>query len=108
MESHQQICGTLLLPDGAKRGVIRQVRNRIASVEILDPADPVPPDTRVWPGLIAPGFFDLHVHGGSGHDFMDGTREAFEAVCRAPRGCWPPPRLLPTRSYAVFWIWQPN
>jgi N-acetylglucosamine-6-phosphate deacetylase len=83
MESHQQICGTLLLPDGAKRGVIRQVRNRIASVEILDPADPVPTDTRVWPGLIAPGFFDLHVHGGSGHDFMDGTREAFEAVCKA-------------------------
>lgn len=26
---------------------------------------------------IAPGFIDIHVHGGGGHDFMDGTEEAF-------------------------------
>jgi N-acetylglucosamine-6-phosphate deacetylase len=26
---------------------------------------------------IAPGFIDIHVHGGGGHDFMDGTVEAF-------------------------------
>jgi N-acetylglucosamine-6-phosphate deacetylase len=26
---------------------------------------------------IAPGFIDIHVHGGGGHDFMDGTLEAF-------------------------------
>jgi N-acetylglucosamine-6-phosphate deacetylase len=32
---------------------------------------------------LAPGFIDLHVHGGAGHDFMDGTEEAFRAVCRA-------------------------
>jgi len=30
-----------------------------------------------------PGFVDLHVHGGDGADFMDGTAEAFAAVCRA-------------------------
>ena len=32
---------------------------------------------------LAPGFIDLHVHGGAGHDFMDGTLEAFRGVCRA-------------------------
>ncbi|MGA0557608.1 N-acetylglucosamine-6-phosphate deacetylase [Larkinella sp. VNQ87] len=26
---------------------------------------------------ISPGFIDLHVHGGGGHDFMDGSEEAF-------------------------------
>jgi N-acetylglucosamine-6-phosphate deacetylase len=26
---------------------------------------------------ISPGFIDIHVHGGGGYDFMDGTEEAF-------------------------------
>jgi N-acetylglucosamine-6-phosphate deacetylase len=30
--------------------------------------------------LLAPGFFDLHVHGGAGADFMDGTPDAFATV----------------------------
>ncbi|XZE52059.1 N-acetylglucosamine-6-phosphate deacetylase [Planctomycetaceae bacterium SH139] len=32
---------------------------------------------------LAPGFIDLHVHGGAGHDFMDGSEEAIAAACRA-------------------------
>ncbi|MDD4126001.1 MAG: N-acetylglucosamine-6-phosphate deacetylase [Eubacteriales bacterium] len=28
-------------------------------------------------GYISPGFIDIHVHGGGGYDFMDGTEEAF-------------------------------
>jgi N-acetylglucosamine-6-phosphate deacetylase len=31
---------------------------------------------------LAPGFVDLHVHGGNGADFMDGTADAFRTVCR--------------------------
>src|SRR5262245_24306485 len=34
-------------------------------------------------GYLAPGFVDLHVHGGDGADFMDGTEEAFRTACRA-------------------------
>lgn len=34
-------------------------------------------------GYLAPGFVDVHVHGGDGHDFMDGTEEAFRAICKA-------------------------
>ena len=29
---------------------------------------------------IAPGFIDLHIHGGGGSDFMDGTEEAFLTI----------------------------
>jgi N-acetylglucosamine-6-phosphate deacetylase len=32
--------------------------------------------------LIVPGFIDLHVHGGGGSDFMDGTVEAVRTVAR--------------------------
>ncbi len=34
-------------------------------------------------GYIAPGFVDIHVHGGDGADFMDGTVEAVRTACRA-------------------------
>lgn len=34
-------------------------------------------------GYLAPGFVDIHVHGGHGHDFMDGTREAISIAARA-------------------------
>lgn len=33
-------------------------------------------------GICAPGFVDIHVHGGGGRDFADGEPEAFETVCR--------------------------
>ena len=29
---------------------------------------------------VMPGFIETHVHGGGGHDFMDGTFEAFESI----------------------------
>jgi N-acetylglucosamine-6-phosphate deacetylase len=32
--------------------------------------------------FISPGFIDLHVHGGGGHDFMDNTVEAFLGVAK--------------------------
>lgn len=34
---------------------------------------------------VSPGFVDLHVHGGGGHDFMDGTVEAFLEVAKKHR-----------------------
>ena len=32
---------------------------------------------------VAPGFIDLHVHGGGGHDVMEGSLEALEAIAGA-------------------------
>ena len=34
-------------------------------------------------GYVFPGFVDIHIHGGGGADFMDGTAEAFETAVRA-------------------------
>lgn len=31
---------------------------------------------------VSPGFVDIHTHGGGGHDFMDGTSEAFLGAAR--------------------------
>lgn len=31
---------------------------------------------------IAPGFIDLHIHGGGGHDFMDGSENAFLEIAK--------------------------
>ena len=51
---------------------------------------------------LAPGFVDLHVHGGDGADFMDGTAEAFRTVCRchARHGTT---SLTPTSTVAPAW-----
>lgn len=32
---------------------------------------------------VSPGFIDLHIHGGGGHDFMDNTVEAFLGIAEA-------------------------
>lgn len=31
---------------------------------------------------LAPGFIDIHIHGGAGRDAMEASAEAFEAICR--------------------------
>ena len=36
-------------------------------------------------GFVLPGAMDLHVHGGGGCDFMEGTREAFETIVHTHR-----------------------
>lgn len=33
--------------------------------------------------FVAPGFIDIHVHGGGGHDFMDGNESAFLKIAEA-------------------------
>lgn len=69
----------LVLPDRIAAGGLDVDGGRIAAV--------LPGETPAGPGdldaggdYLAPGFVDLHVHGGAGADFMDGTPEAFEAV----------------------------
>src|SRR5262245_12162028 len=70
-----------LLPDGVVAvggSRIRAVRTSTgwgaeAGMEIVD----------LRGGYLVPGFVDLHVHGGDGADFMDGTEDAFRTVCKA-------------------------
>jgi N-acetylglucosamine-6-phosphate deacetylase len=49
-------------------------------------------------GYIAPGFVDLHVHGGAGADFMDGTAEAVATACGCHLRRIGRPMALPQRS----------
>jgi len=51
-------------------------------VEILRDAESMVGAIDVQGMYLSPGFVDVHVHGGDGADFMDGTAEAFAAVCR--------------------------
>ncbi|MBX9579737.1 MAG: N-acetylglucosamine-6-phosphate deacetylase [Gemmataceae bacterium] len=70
---------TLVLPD-------RLVPNGTLAVEdgrIAATGGPAPAGGVDLGGMyLAPGFVDLHVHGGDGADFMDGTAEAFRTACR--------------------------
>jgi len=36
--------------------------------------------------FIVPGFIDIHIHGGAGSDFMDGTVADFETICQFHAG----------------------
>ncbi len=78
--------GTLILEDRLLRdGQVEVVAGRITAIQ--SPAVPFPDAAAekvdLQGGYLAPGFVDLHVHGGAGADFMDGTEEAFRTVCRA-------------------------
>lgn len=54
---------------------IRIENGRIAEIGIMDEAG------RDMSGLIAlPGFVDIHIHGGNGGDFSDGTAEAMDKI----------------------------
>jgi N-acetylglucosamine-6-phosphate deacetylase len=78
--------GTLILEDRLLDGALLEVdgdrineikaKDKVGSGSHLNYID-------VKGGYLAPGFVDLHVHGGAGADFMDGTEEAFRTACRA-------------------------
>jgi N-acetylglucosamine-6-phosphate deacetylase len=71
---------TLVLPDRlAPRGSLMAEDGRITAV---GPATRQAAEIDLGGLYLAPGFVDLHVHGGDGADFMDGTAEAFRTVCR--------------------------
>src|SRR5687767_1095047 len=75
--------GTVILPDRLLEGAtVRVEGGRIVGIdttastgggEVVDLAG----------GYLSPGYIDIHVHGGDDSDFMDGTPEAFQTVCRA-------------------------
>lgn len=74
--------GSVITPsgivDGAviiNNGVITEVAGRHADIEGRREID-------AKGQFISPGFIDIHVHGGGGHDFMDNTLEAFKAIAK--------------------------
>jgi N-acetylglucosamine-6-phosphate deacetylase len=78
IENATAILPDRLLPEA--RVVLRA--GRIA--EVGRAGKRAPRDARVIDaagGYVSPGFIDVHVHGGGGSDFMDGTLEAARTVC---------------------------
>ena len=59
------------------RGSILITGNTITSVAEGNPDFPGALEIDAKGDYISPAFIDIHVHGGGGHDFMDGTEDAF-------------------------------
>ena len=69
--------GRFLLPEGVRTGLALVVRD--GRIDALVPEAEAPEGVRVEAGgqYVSPGFIDLHVHGGWGFDFLDGSVEAY-------------------------------
>ena len=75
--------GKVLTPEGWLQhasvilydGKIAEITDRpvdVSDIECVDASD----------CYVVPGFIDLHVHGGGGYDFMEGTAKAFDTVIK--------------------------
>lgn len=76
--------GPIVLADRVlENGRVLVRDGRIAAVETNRRAPPAGATVIELQGnILSPGLVDLHVHGGGGADFMDGTTEAVRTVCR--------------------------
>jgi N-acetylglucosamine-6-phosphate deacetylase len=86
MNKLQVFRGGLILPDRVVECGELEVRDgRIAAIRESSPTSG--PGTAelvdARDGFISPGFIDLHVHGGAGADFMDGSAAAVGRVLKA-------------------------
>ncbi|MCE9533939.1 MAG: N-acetylglucosamine-6-phosphate deacetylase [Planctomycetes bacterium] len=78
--------GYIVLPKGLlSGGVVVADAGRITFVGPVTEAPQTPKAEMIDldGGYLVPGFIDLHVHGGAGADFMDGTEEAWRTTCQA-------------------------
>src|SRR5436190_21658772 len=76
--------GNLVLPDQIMPGgTVRVVDDRITAVGNVLAESRDATLINAGDGYIVPGFVDIHVHGGAGSDFMDGTDEAFATALAA-------------------------
>ncbi|MCL2165245.1 MAG: N-acetylglucosamine-6-phosphate deacetylase [Oscillospiraceae bacterium] len=74
----------VILPDRIiKEGGIEIENGNIVRVFEKDGCDPSITDKMDCMGLyLAPGFIDIHLHGGGGADFMDGTENSVNTILR--------------------------
>jgi N-acetylglucosamine-6-phosphate deacetylase len=73
--------GSCIFPDGVREGLDVLVHD--GKISELRPRSDHPGERVVDLGgnYLAPGFVDLHLHGAVGHDTMDGSLQAFRAIC---------------------------
>src|SRR5262249_23935016 len=76
--------GTVVLEDRLlPQGEVDVSGDRITAVRPTPAATAAERVVDLRGGCLVPAYVALHVHGGAGADFMDGTAEAFRTVCRA-------------------------
>jgi N-acetylglucosamine-6-phosphate deacetylase len=76
--------GDLILPDLVLEEAFLVVEDgKIAAIDRQKPSSYTGPVTEIRDGYVAPGFVDIHVHGGDGADYMDGTPDAVRTANRA-------------------------
>ncbi|HWB61458.1 MAG TPA: N-acetylglucosamine-6-phosphate deacetylase [Chthoniobacteraceae bacterium] len=69
----------IIFPDRIEQGDVLVDGGRIANIGKIDtPGQEV---IDLAGNYLAPGFIDLHIHGAMSRDTMEGTLEAFEAIC---------------------------
>lgn len=68
----------IILPDKIERGSLLLRDGRIGSIQRVGKPKGAAIDLKG--GYLAPGFIDLHIHGGMGRDTMEASPEAFRAV----------------------------
>ena len=71
----------LIFPDGIRYGL--EIETRDGKIEEIRQQTETRGNGVIDLGgnYLAPGFVDLHVHGAVGHDTMEGSKEAFAAIC---------------------------
>ncbi len=73
--------GQIITPSGIiKNGSVLVDDGHIVAISDGDIDAPAAVEINAGGNYISPGFIDIHVHGGGGHDFMDNTVEAFLAI----------------------------
>ena len=75
--------GKILTPYRIIEGTVVVVGSKITDVVECDIEVPGAIEIDAKGQYISPGFIDIHVHGGGGYDFMDGTEEAFLRIAEA-------------------------
>jgi N-acetylglucosamine-6-phosphate deacetylase len=76
--------GTIVLPDRLlTAGQVELTAGRISAIHETPHPSSSTKRIDLAGRYLVPGYIDLHVHGGAGSDFMDGTADAFRTVCQA-------------------------
>src|SRR5437764_14954140 len=72
----------LCFPDGIRDGLQVESRNGKITAIRASSNEPANDSLDLNGSYLAPGFVDLHIHGGVGRDTMEAAPDAFDAICR--------------------------
>lgn len=73
--------GQIIAPSGIiKSGAILVDNGKITAIREGNIDAPGAAEINAGGNYVSPGFIDIHVHGGGGHDFMDNTVDAFLTI----------------------------